>query len=216
MTAPKPEVSDASLLERWSEADPEAGRALTDRYFGLVYRFFSTKAPACPEDLVQQTFLSSVRAAHRFDASRGSFRAFLLGIARNELMQYRRKRARESRAMERAAGGQKQAHSSPSRELAHQQHLGLLLRALRELPVEQQVLIELYYWEELSVAELGQVVGIPPGTIKSRLSKARDQLRDQLAALQLPERDVQDTLDNFERWAAAVRGEAAENKTKKM
>lgn len=59
----------------------------------------------------------------------------------------------------------------------------LLVAALQRIPLDLQMAIELYYWEELSVAELATALEIPPGTVKSRLHRARELLRQEMAEL---------------------------------
>jgi RNA polymerase sigma-70 factor (ECF subfamily) len=148
--------------------------------------------------------MAAVAGASRFDPTRGSVRAFLLGIARRELLALRRKQARESRALLRE-GAHQPVQSSPSGPLVRRQELRLLLNALRELPLELQIVLELHYWEDLTVAEVAQVVEIPAGTVKSRLARARQQLRERIAAADAPAEIVRSTVDGLERWAGALR-----------
>ena len=63
---------------------------------------------------------------------------------------------------------------SPSQVVAGHEEEKLLLVALREIPLELQTVVELYSWEELSVAQMAEVLEIPAGTVKSRLLRARD------------------------------------------
>jgi RNA polymerase sigma factor (sigma-70 family) len=70
--------------------------------------------------------------------------------------------------------------SSPSKQMGKQQELARLRAALRELPVDQQTLLELHYWHELSPAELAEVFATTPGSIRVRLLRARRALRARL------------------------------------
>ena len=81
----------------------------------------------------------------------------------------------------------------------------LLLAALRHLPLELQLILELHYWEDLSTSEMAEVVGIPQGTVKSRLRRAREQLTAQIAAHDADPTLIQTTLQNLEGWARELR-----------
>jgi RNA polymerase sigma factor (sigma-70 family) len=71
---------------------------------------------------------------------------------------------------------------SPSRIVALRQEQHAVLAALHELPLDLQIALELYYWEELTVGEVAQVLEVPEGTVKSRLHRARQLLRERLDA----------------------------------
>jgi RNA polymerase sigma-70 factor (ECF subfamily) len=73
------------------------------------------------------------------------------------------------------------ASDSPSRFAAERQEQAQVLDALHRLPLDLQITLELHYWEEMTVAEIAVVLEIPVGTVKSRLHRARDRLRELLA-----------------------------------
>jgi RNA polymerase sigma-70 factor (ECF subfamily) len=70
-------------------------------------------------------------------------------------------------------------------------------------------LLELFYWEEQSGSELAEILGVPEGTIRTRLRRARQLLAEQVAALQAHPSLVQATLSNLEDWARALREDMA-------
>ena len=194
--------NDFELLEAWRGGDEAAGRELFARYFDAVYRFFRNKVDDAAEDLVQQTFMGLVQGKDRFRGD-ASFRTYVFMIARKRLYTFLRDRDRNREPLE--------FHStsiadlglvSPSRAVAVRQEQQLLLQALRRLPLEMQVALELFYWEELSVTEIADVLETPVGTVKSRLQRARVRLDEIL--VQLSESDaalLKSTMDNFEMWA---------------
>lgn len=198
----EPRRDDFSLLEAWRGSDEQAGRELFERYFDAVYRFFRNKVDEGAEDLVQQTFMGLVQGKDRFRGD-ASFRTYVFMIARKRLYTFLRDRDRNREPLE--------FHStsiadlglvSPSRAVAVRQEQQLLLQALRRLPLEMQVALELFYWEELSVTEIADVLETPVGTVKSRLQRARVRLDEIL--VQLSESDaalLKSTMDNFEMWA---------------
>lgn len=172
--------SDLELLEAWRAGDRESGGALFDRHLGSVSRFFKNKVDGNIEDLVQETFLACVEGRDRFEG-RSSFRTYLFGVARNLLLAHYRKKRRDFDPLETSVcdlGG------GVSSLFAKSEQQRLLLRALRSLPVDQQVALELYYWEHMQGPALAEVLQISPHTVRSRLSRARSALRikiDELA-----------------------------------
>lgn len=174
-------LSDDELLARWRSGDAAAGRDLVDRHFAAVHRFFHNKANAVAEDLAQQTFLALVENADKFEG-RASVRAYLFGIARNKLYRYYRSRRRRP-DIDFHVTSLADLDAGPSSWLAEAQSKRNLQLAMRTLPVEQQVALELYYWEGMSIAEVADAMEVARGTIKSRLGRARAKLAEQLAAL---------------------------------
>jgi RNA polymerase sigma-70 factor (ECF subfamily) len=173
-------VEDLELLERWRSGDLQAGDALFERHFDAVHRFFCNKAPADAADLVQRTFLACVEARDRF-RQESSLRTFLFAIAHHELLAHFRKRGHAE--LDPLRSSVCDLDPTPSSLLARAIDERLLLDALRSVPLEFQVAIELYYWEGLSGAELAAVLGIPEGTARSRLRRGLELLRARLDAL---------------------------------
>jgi RNA polymerase sigma-70 factor (ECF subfamily) len=200
--------SDIELLAAWRDGDRAAGGELLDRHFDTLYRFFSAKVGSAAEDLVQQTMTACIRggAAFRGDAS---FRAYLFGIARRELYDFV---DREHRDIAHHGGSPSSAldpGTSPSEAVARKGRDRLLLAALRRLPLEQQIAVEFYYFEDLRGRDLNEALGIPPGTIRSRLRLALTRLRRELEQLELAPELLADTLTTLAGWARKLREEAA-------
>lgn len=171
---------DMELLERWRAGDSVAGNQLVRRHFSRVYRFFKSKLDRGAEDLAQQTFLGVVEGRDRIrDGS--SFKGYVFGIARRQLMLVLRKRYRRPEPIDLDAMSMSvlinQNSPSPSQVVAQRHEQRLLIAALRTLPVDYQIALELHYWEEMGVAEIGAVLECSPGTIKSRLSRGRTALQ---------------------------------------
>jgi RNA polymerase sigma-70 factor (ECF subfamily) len=166
---------DLGLLERWRTGDAAAGRDLFRRHFGDVYRFFEHKVGGDADDLAQRTFTAAVASRDRF-RGQSSFRTYLFAIARNELYTYLRRRPRgehlDFEETSIAALG-----TSVGGRLDRAREVELLHAVLRELPAEQQLLLELHYWHDLDAAALAEVFEVPSGTIRVRLSRARSALR---------------------------------------
>ncbi len=166
---------DVELLAAWRAGDPRGGQALFERYFDQVSRFFVNKVPFDHEDLIQETFAACVSGRDRL-RSDASFRSYLFSIAYNVLKTYYtrkaklpRKAALESFAVDELAPGPSTLLRANEREL-------MLLEALRCIPLELQVVLEMSYWEGMSSKEIGEVLEIPAGTVRTRMLRGREKL----------------------------------------
>lgn len=198
-------TEELSLLEAWGEGDSQAGNELFGRYFDNLYRFFGSKVSDGVDDLIQQTFEQCVR--YRGTVSQAvSFRAYLFTIARRVLYQQIRKLA---------AGGLEHAEVSVSRicdlaasvptVFAEREEQRLLLDALRAIPLEEQILLELHYWEQMSTREIAAALELPQGTIKSRVRRARQRLGDVMTKLSASSALIKSTAGDLDGWAASLR-----------
>jgi RNA polymerase sigma-70 factor (ECF subfamily) len=192
------EPTDVDLLERWRGGDAEAGQALFERHFDSIYGFFETKCPADADELVQATFLSVLRAKTQFRGD-SSFRTYLFTIARNELYRVLRTRQRHGVQVDFEQSSIAELVSGPATKLARDQAHRQLVEALRRLPVEQQTLLELHYWEEMDIAELAKVFDAPAATIRVRLHRARKALRELVEAA--APREALESLESMDAWA---------------
>jgi RNA polymerase sigma-70 factor (ECF subfamily) len=195
------EPSDLALLDLWRAGDTAAGQALFQRHFDAIYGFFETKCAADADELVQSTFLACLRARDQF-RKESSFRTYLFTIARHELYRVLRDRQRDGARLDFQLSSIAELVSTPGTRIARSQEHRQLLEALRQLPVEQQTLLELHYWEDLDIAALAEVFETLAPTIRTRLHRARKALRDRMAKL-APQR-VHDTLESMDVWARGL------------
>lgn len=198
-------TDDATLLAAWRAGDRAAGESLVERHFSVVHGFLRDKVDAAAiDDLVQRTFVACVEHQHKFRGE-GSFRAWLLGIARNQLLMYYRGLDAARRARDRIETlTVEDLVTSPSRVVAHKQEQTILLRALRRIPLASQLVLELFYWEGLDHAETAQVLEVAVGTVKSRLNRAREQLVDALRELGAPDAITHSTVVELEAWVRSL------------
>lgn len=198
--------TDFELLEAWRGGDKAAGNQLFDRYFDNVYRFFRNKVTDGAEDLVQQTFLSLVQSRDHFRGD-SSFRTYLFTAARSKLYTYLERRRREGDRLDYGVTSCEDLGISPSRLIAQEENERLLLSALRRLPIDMQIALELFYFEQMRGPELAAALGVPEGTVRSRIRRGRELLRTRLEELmQSPDR-VATTMTNLDQWAQALRDE---------
>lgn len=192
-------ADDVELLAAWRAGDPRSGQALFSRYFDQVSRFFLNKVPHDHEDLIQETFAACVSGRDRIRDGK-SFRSYLFSTAYNLLKKYYSRRAKlplaslESHAVEHLAPG-------PSTLLRADEEASVLFEALRRIPLELQVVLEMRYWEGMSSSEIGDTLGIPPGTVRTRIARGRKEV-----ATVLEQRGIRTAeLTELDGWAQRVR-----------
>lgn len=173
---------DAMLLRAWAEGDAAAGNALVERHFASLYRFVRAKIDVGVDDLLQQVFLAMVESAAELREPE-HFKSFLFGVARRRLLLHWRAQRRRGRVIDPDADS---VHSlvadggSPSAMVAALDERDRVIGALRSLPIDYQIVVELHYWESMGVREIAEVVQAATGTVKSRLARARAMLAERL------------------------------------
>ena len=198
---------DHELLRRWADGEQAAGDALVQRHFPTVFRFLRNKVSSDDElhELAQKTFLGCLESFERFEG-RAKFRTYLLTIARNNLVDHLRDAARvRSVSPDQLSVHRVEVAPGIGTLLALSAERQLLLLALRRLPIEMQVTLELYYWERLPVVEIAEVIAVPEGTVKSRLHRARSLLREIIEAMDADEDVRHQTASNLDDWAKGLR-----------
>jgi RNA polymerase sigma-70 factor (ECF subfamily) len=193
--------SDESLLTAWNAGAPGAGEELFDRHFVRVVRFFRTKIHGDVDELVQQTFLRCLESRTRFRGE-GSFAGFLFGIARNVLLNHYRARQRHGEPVDLDEVSLHDLDPRPSSVVVQRREHQLLLESLRRIPLEAQIILELYYWEDMTSAAIAQALQIPHGTAQTRLRRARQLLAEQLGRARGAA--VRDSDVDFDAWARGL------------
>ncbi len=190
------EETNIELLDSWGAGNTAAGGELLRRHFESLYRFFAMKVDGQIEDLVQRTLLGAVEGRDRIrDTTR--FRSYLLGIARFVLIDHLRSRAKSFDVLDEPVA---LAAPTPPSLIANKEEQRLLLRALRKLPLRLQIVVGLYYFEGLKVAEIAEVTEAPTGTVKDRLATARKKAREIVEELAGSPALAASTLGRFETW----------------
>src|SRR5262245_31795620 len=172
---------DFDLLDRWRGGDKTAGQALFARHFDSLCGFFATKCPDADE-LVQRTLLACVRSQQQF-RKEASFRTYLFTLARHELYHQLRRSRRDGERLDFSVTSVAELVTTPATQLARHAEHRKVVEVLRALPVEQQTLLELYYWEDMQVTDLAEVFETTPNAIRIRLHRARRDLRERFEAL---------------------------------
>jgi RNA polymerase sigma-70 factor (ECF subfamily) len=198
------EADDLQLLEAWRNGDRPAGSELFRRHFEAVYRFFDTKLIADVDELTQRTFVGCVEAQDRLEGLR-SFKAYLFGIARKQLLRWCRERQKAEMHDPLGELTAESAAGSPSHRVKVRERERMILAALRQIPMDLQIAVELFYWERLSLQEIALVLEIAEGTVKSRLHRAKSLLRARIEKQAGPSPLRQAVLASFDDSVSAAR-----------
>jgi RNA polymerase sigma-70 factor (ECF subfamily) len=170
---------DCDLLAAWRAGDRAAGGELIGAHFASVCRFFRTKLGDEVEDLIQQTFLDLLAASSTVT----NVRATLFTIARRRLLDQLRIRYQRDAIELVTSISVADLGTSPSTAAARSEQQRLLHEALAQIPLDHRIALELAYWEDLSGPEIAEILDIPEHTVRSRLARAREALRERLQVL---------------------------------
>ncbi|GAA3576116.1 RNA polymerase sigma factor [Nonomuraea rosea] len=179
ITQPATRGADSELVSAsWTE--PEAFAELFDRYSAMLYRYVSKRlGPEPAEDLVGETFLVAFSRRRSYDLSYPDARPWLFGILTKLVSRHHRREAARYRALLRAPVD---SHvESPADRVAAgvsaQAVRAELAGALAALPAKDRDVLLLIAWGDLTYEEVGRALGIPIGTVRSRLNRGRRKVR---------------------------------------
>ncbi|MEV0162984.1 RNA polymerase sigma factor [Nonomuraea fuscirosea] len=179
ITQPAVRGVDSELVSAsWS--DPEAFAELFDRYSAMLYRYVSKRlGPGPAEDLVGETFLIAFSKRRSYDLSYPDARPWLFGILTKLVARHHRSEATRYRALLRAPV-EAEVESPADRVAAGvsaQAVRGELAGALAALPAKDRDVLLLIAWGDLTYEEVARALGIPVGTVRSRLNRGRRKVR---------------------------------------
>lgn len=177
-------VPDELLVERARDGDADAYGALVARYRELAFRVAWVAAPGGEaEDAVQEAFVKAWFALPRFRPG-APFKPWLCRIVANEARNRGRSaRRRDALALREASREPRAEVDSPEAGAIARQDAELLVAAMNRLKPDDRLVIAYRWLFELSEAEMADALGVPTGTVKSRLSRAMGRLRDALPRL---------------------------------
>ena len=170
---------DGALLEAWRAGDRDAGDDLLRRHFLGVLRYFSAHPGVDAEEMTQRTFEACIAARDRV---RDQFVAYLFGIARNQLLREWERKGYRGEPISPSNVSLRDLRTSPSMRVAKLDEQLLFARGLASLAREFASVLELFFWEDRSIHEIANQLGIAEGTVKSRLHRGKAMLRTWLEA----------------------------------
>ena len=172
-------ASDGELIEE-SLRDVDRFGEIFDRHALSIFRFLARRiGPDEAGDVLGEVFLAAFEARPRFDQRHSTALPWLYGIASRLLGKHYRRLASELGALERAAA-QADAwdHAEDVSAAADAQiELRAMAKVIEELPAGEREALLLYAWEDLTYGEIAAALGIPVGTVRSRLNRVRQRLR---------------------------------------
>jgi RNA polymerase sigma-70 factor (ECF subfamily) len=177
-----PDPTDSALIERVRLNDLEALGELFDRHYGAVYRTaaYITGESAAAEDIAQECFLRVHRYASRIDTALPLgpwLYRVTVNLSYTYITRQRRRKIPLGDVIDRLMSP---AGQWPDYAAEHQEMEDELQQAVRELPVNQRVVVVMHYLNGLSLEEIAEALSCPVGTVKSRLHYARENLRKSL------------------------------------
>ncbi len=204
-------MDDQQLLVAWRGGDEDAGETLFERFYDGLSRFFRSKAGDHAPDLIQRTFLVLLETQGRMREGT-SFQAYLFGVARNILLEHYRGKRRDGERFDVSERSVEDLGPTPTTLLAQAQETQLLLQAMRKIPIESQMILELYFWENMTARDIGDVLEIPEGTARTRIRRAKQLLEAQLEQLAASPALLQSTVSDLESWARHLRDDLKQRK----
>jgi RNA polymerase sigma factor (sigma-70 family) len=173
------EESDGAVIADSLET-PGAFGAIFDRHGSTLLRFLARRVdPAEAEDLLGDVFRIAFERRSAFERDRASARPWLYGIAANVVAKHHRSEARRFRAMARVPA-ERPLDEDPAERAVAAADAGArwtrVMDAIGTLPEAERQVLLLFAWEELSYEEIALALGIPVGTVRSRLSRGRARL----------------------------------------
>ena len=172
---------DLELLRTWYAGSRAAGDALYRRHEAPLRRFFGRKVP--PQDVdevVQQTWMAMTSNRRRADTAPPevkSVRAYIFGVARHVVFAYYRKRG-EKKDFDPEVDSLETLAPSISQQLSLRRNVQRIELAMQSLPLEFQLIAEAHYLEDLTGPEIAEMFGIPEGTVRSRLRRAKATIEE--------------------------------------
>jgi RNA polymerase sigma-70 factor (ECF subfamily) len=178
-------LEETELVGRARDGDAHAYEELVRMHQQVAMRtaWLVTRNTAEAEDAVQEAFVKAYRALRRFREG-AAFRPWLLAIVTNEARNRRRSVARADRLTLRVAEVRPSGDAAPSPEAAAllEEERTLLVEALNSMREEDRLVVGYRYLLGLSEAETAEALGVPKGTVKSRLARSLGRLREALSA----------------------------------
>ena len=175
-------MTEDQAVMRCQHGERDAFRYLVERYQDIVFgtAFNMTRNRALAEELAQEAFLSAWRGIRSFRRGR-PFKPWLMRILVNTVMAHRRRRAVETTPIEGSEVEEEADAERPENVAESRSEQQALQSAIGELSPDHRQVVVLRYFAEMTVPELARTAGLTEGTVKSRLYRAHQALRQQLA-----------------------------------
>ncbi len=171
------------LERRFVEGDEAALAQVYEDHGSLIYSYCRRQlGPETGRDVTQEIFTSAWRARHRFDPDRGSIRAWLMGIAKNRVVDQYRMQSRRPQIADGVEVADRQDNGSDRIQIDRVGDRMILANALNELNDRARTVVELSFFHQLTHPEIAAQTGLPLGTVKSDIRRSLQKLKHHLEA----------------------------------
>ncbi len=179
---------DSEYMSRLAGGDAGALRHLYERHGRALLRFSAAMCHSrqVAEDLVHDTFVALLREPFSFDPALGSVYGYLCGVLRHRVSRHFRQEKRwVALDSEDESSEPRSEAQGPAEEIARSEVTAAFRRAMLELPLQHREIIALCDLEELPYATVATILGVPVGTVRSRLHRARALLSIRLVSMEV-------------------------------
>jgi RNA polymerase sigma-70 factor, ECF subfamily len=181
----QPPSDDLELLRQLAKGNDDAFESLYERYQGPIYRYVlhMTGSFAIAEEITQEAFMAIIGKPGSYDAAQGTLAGYLFGIARNHMRRSMQQSAHDVPFMEESAeedAGGMQDDIDLLEELSQEESLECLRKAVLALPEAYREVVVLCELQEMTYPEAAAVLKCSPGTVASRLHRAKAMLKMKL------------------------------------
>lgn len=174
--------TDSDIIRR-SRDSPTVFGELYDRHASAIYRYAARRAgDFAADDVTSETFLVAWEQLDSYDSGRDDARPWLFGIATNLLRRHHRAEAKVLKTAAKSASREAVADDSDriAAEIDAKVATGRIAQALKSMAAIDRETLLLYAWADLTYEGIAVAMGVPVGTVRSRLNRARQILRNQL------------------------------------
>lgn len=197
----EPPEDELELLRRWQAGDTRAMNVLFERYYTPIKRFFQSKRIEDSEDAIQETFAAVHRGRDRIRTT--SFRSYLFGTAHNVMRVMLRRRHPEP--FDSALCSVADLAPGLASLIAASDAERVLQLALQRIPLDHQIVLELYYYESMTGPIIAEVLDVPLGTVRARLRRALVQVERAIKEVEASPELLDQTLRDFSSWKDQMR-----------
>lgn len=184
-------MDEQQLIQQVKQGDNEAFNQLLQPYIQRAYQtsYLILDDKGLAEDAVQESLIQTYKSIHRFNEEVASFKTWFHQVLIHTTLKQKRKKRLSLLQPEtwfRIKDGKTPEHNCLIKEESQ-----MILDAVQQLSIKHQIVIILFYYQDLSILEISEILDVKEGTIKSRLYKAKEKLKDHLAHNIFLDRDTE-------------------------
>ncbi|WP_369900117.1 RNA polymerase sigma factor [Bacillus manliponensis] len=184
-------MEESQLIQAVKQGEKDAFNQLMQPYIQKAYRtaYLIVNDKGLAEDAVQESLIQAYQSFHRFNEEIASFKTWFHQILIYTTLKQKRKK--QFSFLQPEMWFRIKDERTPERDCLVQEESQLILDAVQQLSTKHQIAIILFYYQELSISEIAEVLQVKEGTIKSRLHKAREKMKEYLACTIFLDKDME-------------------------